>query len=190
MHGSGGLLTTKNLYLAECGSLPPCPNWKFFWENKAPLKIQFFAWLLVRERLSTKRNLHKKTIVPTPMCDLCHLGDETASHLCLHCPFAMEFWTSLNIHLSIPTIVGVSTLLPPPMIPAKHSRVFYLLCFWNLWNHRHDVVFRREDISLRHLLTKCIEDASLWAERFKKDDRHVISSWKSLFSSSIHSLNL
>lgn len=92
MHGSGGLLTTKNLYLAECGSLPPCPNWKFFWENKAPLKIQFFAWLLVRDRLPTKRNLHKKTIVPTPMCDLCHLGDETASHLCLHCPFAMEFW--------------------------------------------------------------------------------------------------
>lgn len=187
-HGSSGLLTTKRLYLAEFDSQPPCPNWKFVWENKAPLKIQFFAWLLVRDRLPTKKNLHKKTIVPSPECDLCHLTEETASHLCLHCPVSLQFWASLGITLNILSIASVSTLTPPSSIPTKHFWVFYLLCFWNLWIHRHDVVFRREEISLRRLLTKCIDDASLWAERIKIDDRHVISSLKSLFSTCIRSL--
>lgn len=74
--------------------------------------------------------------------------------------------------------------LPPAQIPVKHFRIFYLLCFWNFWNHRHGVVFRHEDVSLRRMLVQCIEEASLWAERIKLDDRFVISAWKTLFSSS------
>uniref|UniRef100_A0A0E0D6M1 Uncharacterized protein n=1 Tax=Oryza meridionalis TaxID=40149 RepID=A0A0E0D6M1_9ORYZ len=188
--GAAGFLKSKQIYLAGCKDLSPCANWKFVWDNKAPLKVQFFAWLLARERLPTKHNLHKKTIVQSPLCDLCSMAIETASHLCIHCPFAADFWGLLNIQINISSTEHLAALLPPPQIPVKHYKVFYLLCFWNLWNHRHDVVFRNEPLSLHRLLVKCIDDATLWAERLRFDDRHVVSAWKDVLSSSLRSMNM
>lgn len=183
--GGGGILKSKQIYLAACNDIEPCANWKFIWNNKAPLKVQFFTWLLALERLHTKSNLHKKKIVQSPSCDLCNSATETASHLCLHFPFTAELWELLNIQISISTTKQLAALLPPAQIPARHYKVFYLLCFWNLWNHRHGVVFRNETVSLYRLLVKCIEDATLWADRLKVDDRFVVSAWKDLFSSSL-----
>lgn len=130
------ILKTSHAYLAQCCGLPPCPNWMFIWNNKAPLKVQFFAWLLAKDRLPTKRNLHKKNIVSSPDCDLCNTPEETASHLCLHCPFAAAFWNNLHIQINITSMSELASLLLPHQIPGKHFRVFYLLCFWCLWNHR------------------------------------------------------
>lgn len=88
---SSDILKTSHLYLVQRSELPPCLNWKFIWNNKAPLKVQFFAWLLAKDRLPMKKNLYKKNIVSTPACDLCNSAKETASYLCLHCPFAAAF---------------------------------------------------------------------------------------------------
>lgn len=184
------ILKTSHAYLAQSCGLPPCPNWMFIWNNKAPLKVQFFAWLLAKDRLPTKRNLHKKNIVSSPDCDLCNTPEETASHLCLHCPFAAAFWNNLHIQINITSMSELASLLPPHQIPGKHFRVFYLLCFWCLWNHRHGVVFRHEEASLLRIFTMCVTEATMWAERLKFDYRHVVSAWKSLFSSSIRSLDV
>uniref|UniRef100_J3MEN4 Reverse transcriptase zinc-binding domain-containing protein n=1 Tax=Oryza brachyantha TaxID=4533 RepID=J3MEN4_ORYBR len=32
-----------------------CPNWNFIWRNSAPLKVQFFAWLLGEREIPTKQ---------------------------------------------------------------------------------------------------------------------------------------
>lgn len=37
---------------------------------------------------------------------------------------------------------------------------FFLLCWWCLWNHRHDIVFRNEQPSLRRLLQCCLDEAN------------------------------
>nr|BAD46729.1 phosphoribosyl pyrophosphate synthase-like [Oryza sativa Japonica Group] len=101
-----------------------CPNWKFVWENKAPMKVQFFAWLLTKDRFPIKRNLHKKTIVPAPTCELCNSADETALHLCFQCPFAVTFWSAMNIP-SQPDGKHSSDVLPVPALsqPSSSSRL-------------------------------------------------------------------
>lgn len=48
-----------------------------------------------------------------------------------------------------------------------------LMC---LWNHRHEVTFKNEQPCLRRLLRRCIDHASLWAERMNNVGRYVISA--------------
>nr|BAX25074.1 hypothetical protein [Oryza alta] len=112
----------------------------------------------------------RKTFMPKPLCphrkcEICHLEDETASHFCLSCPFAATFWASIGIDPGITDVRNLANIKPPACIPIAHHRSF-LLCFWGLWNHRHEVVFRNLQPCLRRLLSRCIEDANLWAERF------------------------
>lgn len=45
-------------------------------------------------------------------------------------------------------------------------------------------MFRGMQCSLRRLATKCLEDATLWAEHLNVDDRVLVSSWKETLSSS------
>jgi hypothetical protein len=75
------------------------------------------------------------------------------------------------------------TLTPEGPLPAKHFKVFFFLCLWGLWNHRHDVVFRGASPSIDCLIAKCKEDATLWAERLSHADRAVVESWKLILSS-------
>lgn len=135
-------IMTKHIYEAR---LPPgmsSPNWNWIWSCKAPLEVKMFAWLLVRDRLSTKRNLMKKKIVQSETCNICNDGPETASHLCFTCPFARSFWQKLSVHPSVQEVALLHQLKPSQAVSELHFRVFYLLCFWAIWNHRRDVVFR------------------------------------------------
>ena len=69
----------------------------------------------------------------------------------------------------------------PPTIPPKHFNTMLLLCCWNIWNHRHDVVFRHQQPSLRRLLAACKEAARLWGCRLRQRDRHLVDVWCQMF---------
>lgn len=184
-----GNLTTKTIYDLRSPPGFPSPNWKFIWDCRTPLKIKLFAWLLVRDRLSTKLNLLKKKIVQTATCDICSTTDETADHLSFSCPFAISFWQALHIQPIINETKYLSQLKAPATIPTRHFQSFFTLCFWVLWNHRHDVVFRGRPPSIASCLQRGISESSLWAETFTPDDRFVIDVWKGVFSSSLQTLH-
>jgi hypothetical protein len=119
-------------------------------------------------------------------CIVCNCADETVTHLFLQCQFAQEFWRALRISV-VSNVQDLADLAAPCHLPVKHFQVFFLLCFWGLWIHRHDVVFRGLPNSRTRLVAKCIEDATLWAEHLSREDRPVVTNWKSLLSSSIRS---
>lgn len=185
-----GKLTTKKFYEARLPPGMPSPNWDLIWKCRAPLKVKLFAWLLVRNRLSTKENLLKKTIVQEAICDICNQEDETANHMCFSCPFAQAFWTQINVRPQAQDVTQFHRSGPTSQVPALHWQVFFQLCMWAIWNHRHDVVFRGKSPSLRACLQRCITEAALWAENLTEDDRFVISVWKQIFSSPLQSINL
>ncbi len=62
-----GDLTARGIYHAL---LPPSemdPVHTFIWKNASPPKVQFFAWLLSKDRLPTAKNLFTKTILQSPL---------------------------------------------------------------------------------------------------------------------------
>ena len=185
--GTTRILRTKEIYQALSAN-NVCPNWLFVWRNRAPPKAQFFAWLLSKERLPTKANLCKKGIVQSALCPICLSAEETAAHLSFLYPFATAFWNQLEIPQTINSTSDLHALRPNGRLPTKHFKVFFLLCLWGFWNHRHDVVFRGEPPSLHRLVARCIEDATLWAERLICADRIVVESWKQILSSPLHTM--
>jgi len=159
-----------------------CPFYKFVWINHAPPRVRFFAWLLVQGKIQCKTNLLLKNIVDDAECELCHMDVESPDHLILHCPTATQFWTVLGI--TIPPTASVSCMweLPrPDHIPAPSYHTFLLLCAWQLWKHRHDVVFRNMEPSLLRLMLAYKEDARLWRCRLPHALQGIREAWCQAF---------
>jgi len=63
----------------------------------------FFFWLLLKNRLSTRNILrHKTMVLDSYECEMCSSGvEETLEHLFVRCPFATACWSLINIHASL-----------------------------------------------------------------------------------------
>jgi len=100
-----------------------------------------------------------KKIVEDATCDICMADVESPDHLILHCPFAKRFWPQLGF--GIPADASVTQLWElqkATAIPEVHYSTYLLLCTWQLWKHRNDVVFRSEPPpSHLRLLLSCKE---------------------------------
>ena len=163
----------------------PCPFYKFVWINCAPPRVRFFAWLLVQEKIQCKTNLVVKKVVENPECEVCHAAEESPDHLILHCHFAKQFWTKIGVPVQDAMVSQLWLLECPVTIPVEHYSTFLLLCAWQLWKHRHDVVFRGQNPSILHLLLSCKEEARLWSCRLPRQDKLVAEAWCNVFSSNM-----
>lgn len=63
------------------------------WQLKAPIKVAVFAWRLLRDRLPTKANLHRRQIEVTDRsCPFCGNMEEEVGHLFFHCSKILPIW--------------------------------------------------------------------------------------------------
>jgi hypothetical protein len=83
----------------QARSTGDCTFYKFVWQNRAPPRVRFFAWLLVQGKIQCKTNLLLKIIIEDATCDLCTAEMESPDHLILHCPFAKRFWLQLGFRI-------------------------------------------------------------------------------------------
>lgn len=153
------------------------------WGSKAPIKVKIFGWLLFRDRLNTKANLHHKTIADDasyPRCDH-HLED--ATHLALSCPRAAQVWRLLDI-LPPPDIDHLWDTATPDGLNINLWPMVALAILWKLWDSRNAQVFRSETHSALYTLRNVISDFTLWVFRFKDPvSREAAMSWRLCLSS-------
>ena len=161
------------------------PILQFVWSNCAPPRVRFFAWLLVQEKIQCKTNLRFKNVVDDAECEVCRVAVESPDHLILHCTIATQFWAKLGISVHQASVSQLWKLDRPPGVPAQHYSTFLLLCAWQLWKHRHDVVFRSQEPSLLRLLLSCKEEARLWSYRLPRQDKEVADAWCHVFCSNM-----
>ncbi|RCV26588.1 hypothetical protein SETIT_5G257800v2 [Setaria italica] len=69
-----------------------------------------------------------------------------------------------------------------PGVPEEHFTSLVLLCCWQLWKRRNEVVFRGERWMLRQTLKNYKDDAQLWRCRLPRCLADVASKWCQLFS--------
>jgi hypothetical protein len=139
---AAGKLSSSALYNVVVSTGAVCEYYKFVWENCAPPKVKFFGWLLLQDRIQTKKYLLKKHCLDNDTCEVCGSGVESTAHLIAGCAFSAGFWRRLNIDISEDEVASLWTIQPPTHLSAAHYNTFLLLCCWRLWKHRHDVVFR------------------------------------------------
>lgn len=142
-----------------------CPKWRFIWHSITPLRVKFFVWFLIHDRLQTRVNILGKTLVNSTAYEVYVDGTKDANHLFFYYSFARLFWTTLSCSFSTLTVTDMPALPRPPCVPTTNFNTFLLLYMWRLWNHRHDVVLRACVPSLSSLLQSCIDDATLWRRK-------------------------
>ena len=157
-----------------------CDFADFVWNNRAPPRVQFFAWLLTQDRLNCRSNLKVKNILDDDICELCGQEAEDCQHLILTCPFAT--WRALDIDASGCSVQSLWDIPRPATIPLKHYDSFILLLSWNLWKHRNEVIFRSLPPSHDRLWSACKEEAREWRCRWKRDDYAICEAWCVKFS--------
>ena len=153
-------------------------------ELRSP-RVKFFGWLLLQERIQCRANLAKKNILDSDTRELCGQSAENCDHLVFHCPVANSFWTHLGLDsTSLPQVHRLWKMRRPDHIPQVLFSTMILLCCWQLWNHRHDVVFRQQQPSLSRLLATCKAACRLWSCRLRSQDKWVVDYWCDKFVSS------
>ena len=150
----------------------------FVWESRAPPRVQFFGWLVNRSRLQCRANLARRKIVPDDRCEVCGESTETTAHILLQCEFAARFWEELGMDISSSDTDSVLLRISRPQaMPEKHFSTFILLCCWELWKRRNNVVFRGERATIQETLRACRADVELWKHRLRQEDRWVVAAW-------------
>jgi hypothetical protein len=63
------------------------PSFNFVWENHAPPRVQFFAWVLSKARTPSRASLLRKNILTAAEagCPMCSAPLETVNHIFLDC---------------------------------------------------------------------------------------------------------
>ena len=144
--------------------------------------MQFFAWLLARQRLNCRANLRAKNLLEDAACEICGVEDEDCQHLILSCPFAKQAWQALGMNTAHGDVLKLWALPRPTSIPSKHYDSFVLLICWNIWKHRNDVIFNTLPPSRRRLWDACKSEARDWSCIWKREDYIVCDAWCAVFS--------
>jgi hypothetical protein len=89
---------------ASCSDNKKSRNlWKKIWNLKGSRVVKFFLWKACNDILPTKEKLHRRKIVPDPLCPFYLIVPETLSHALWTCPSAQDVWAECNgkLHKSV-----------------------------------------------------------------------------------------
>ena len=120
--------------------------------DQSRIKAKFFAWLVLHKRILTADLLATKGWPYDPTCQLCLSNPETASHLCMECPFTVAVWNTIDawsvdklgpfsgLHDSVDT-AWCKTISSTTSIRARErsGRIIYVM--WNVWKERNMRIF-------------------------------------------------
>ena len=97
--GSSNFSSSK--YYEFCfRNITPHESFLWIWKARSTPKLKFFFWLLLSDRLNTRKILRRRhyNIGNNYSCLMCSPApEETLEHLFFRCPFSISCWNILDI---------------------------------------------------------------------------------------------
>jgi len=123
------------------------------WKLKIPTKSSFFAWRLIRDRLSTKLNLRRRHVqINDLLCPFYRNNEEDAAHLFFSCNKIVPLWWEslswVNISDTFPQNPRQHFLQHGHGLDAgiRYNRwkCWWVALTWTIWQQRNKIVFSNE----------------------------------------------
>lgn len=125
------------------------------WKSSAPSKVIAFSWMTLLDRIPTRSNLALRRVLTQedpPLCVMCGLGEETTSHLFLHCDVAWLFWRLvfdwLGINFMTPQNLYMHFACWSDEVNSRRIRkAFWLIwhsAIWTMWRERNARIFKNQ----------------------------------------------
>lgn len=150
-----GQYTAKSAYDVQFKGSYCSFNSQRVWRAHAEPKHKFFTWLLVQEKIWTADRMQQRHWPCDPLCQLCRQHPETATHLCLQCPFAqhvwehVQAWTSSHVKKPSDTMSMEEWWTQEVQLPTKEERrtwaAINMYTVWNLWKERNRRIFEGKE---------------------------------------------
>ena len=137
---NGSAFSARGAYAALSGHLSD-PTLAAIWDSKVPKKVMIFGWLFYLDRLNTRKNLHKKSILDTEACPRCSHQAEDREHLFFTCPAARGIWQAASIRPCYTPISDLFSMRVPTALPTSVRSFMILIILWKIWNARNKKVF-------------------------------------------------
>ena len=150
-----GQYTAESAYKVQFRGSYCSFNSQRVWRAHVEPKHKFFTWLLVQEKILAADRMQQRQWPCDPLCQLCRQQPETATHLCLQCPFAqhvwehVQAWTSSHVKKPSDTMRMEEWWTQEVQLPTKEERrtcaAINMYTVWNLWKERNRRIFEGKE---------------------------------------------
>jgi len=136
------------------------------WKSKAPSKVTSFAWQLLQDRLPTRLNLVRRSIIVDPgsvVCAFHGVVEESVEHIFFsRCVVVVPIWYFIARWLGW-SFVPHSTILShfEGFIGLGSSKrvglgllLVWLVVAWTVWNSRNDVIFAGGTLTVESIVDR------------------------------------
>jgi hypothetical protein len=171
--------SVKKAYKQFKGQQTLHPAFSWLWKCSCQPKHKVFFWLLMMDRLSTRKLLKRKNmLLQDYSCILCNANvEESLFHLFLDCPFAVQCWAYIDIQVDadLNPFQNLQNFRDQLQVPF-FMEIIILMC-WSIWKARNDLIFRQMNPSF--LLTKqnFLDDLQLLLLRAKRIYSPGLNQW-------------
>lgn len=151
-------------------------TWKhnLIWNCRVPPNVKVFAFLLMRNKLLTHEVMLRRGFQCEPHCQTCgRCGIESAMHLFFRCSYAREAWSRIADEVGFEIMSQGASLSKTWEVSALEARrkggfkelqwaTFFISACWQIWKSRNGKNFRGEQVPIRILVSRIIEESRLW----------------------------
>jgi hypothetical protein len=175
----GNNFSSSKAYKILIGHSQHHPSVQWIWNCSCQPKHKVFFWLLLKDRLSTRKILKRKNMfLQSYSCVLCASNtEETVHHLFLQCEFAKQCWEFLEVDILADSEFPNSMAF---LKDAIHSQFFMeaaiLLC-WAIWTTRNAFIFNNVQPELGDTRRVCDKEVKLLIHRVRARSSQAFDQW-------------
>ena len=167
--------STALAYKILCPKSTNLESVDWIWKTPTLPKIQFFVWLLWKDRIPHNLLLFQRKIITSPFCPRCGLSLENSQHILRECPGSIQVWDLLPPAISINQSETKSWLKSNLLADAdymglKWNTLFSWVCY-EIWIAHNLFVFEGKQSTPPSILAKA--KAQAWSFSKAMQTRHV-----------------
>ncbi|KAJ1379834.1 Reverse transcriptase zinc-binding domain [Sesbania bispinosa] len=147
-----GTFTTKSAYnsILNFPSTTNSTQWRHLWHWQGPVRAKYFLWLVVKGGLKTNLLRWERGCSDSSICPLCHIHEESDSHILRDCTFVAEVWDLIfcrdrhGLQMDVPLTSWIFQHVGLQFVHqsgVSYSLLFGITC-WLIWRYRNDVIFQ------------------------------------------------